>query len=459
MSNAGKICTIQVNANQSYQKIDGFGVNINSKHWSDQLIPTMDLLREDLGATQYRVDIWGKSDWIDPSGLLGRAKALSPENLKAVYSGPIFQKGWAMMRYLNQHGIEPYLTASGDVPKWMLGKAHSADHLHGTGLPIENFLGCGYSLVDYEAFCEMLASMVDWARNQEGLKFKLFGPLNESDIAQPEGPGVIPTEFVKVCELLVDKLDQRGLSDIRLVYAEQAIFGPWYLQELLKSPKLQGRIGVFGLHQYSNISQEMFRAVTDLIHGSPFAGVPFWMTEFGDLEQSGECEWYVGWVAVSRLFEQLQAGFSGALVWDAYDNYHDHNEHWTIYGVLRTGLYQYTPKKRYYALKQVFRFVPAGFERIEVTGNSDDLCVLGFANPERTGLTLVGMNLSGKVYYPNTLLNGFPESLSKGKMAYFRTSEDENCVFLGQVPLGNRSFEQIGVRIPPDCIFTLTTVK
>ena len=81
----------------------------------------------------------------------------------------------------------------------------------------------------------------------------MFGPLNETDIAQPEGPGVNPVEFVKVCELLVDKLDQKGLTDIRLVLAEQAIFGPWYMQQLVQSRKLQGRIGVFSLHDYSDI--------------------------------------------------------------------------------------------------------------------------------------------------------------------------------------------------------------
>ncbi len=459
MSNIRKMVNVRFNASRSYQKIDGFGLNINSQHWSDMLIPTMDLLREDLGATLYRVDIWGKSNWIDPTGELGREKALSPENLAAVYTGEIFQKGWGMMRYLNQHRIQPYLTASGDVPKWMLGSAYHAGHLDSIpGVP-PWLLGRGLPLVDYESFCDMMVSMIDWARHKEGLTFNLFGPLNESDIAQPEGPGVDPVEFVKVCELLVEKLDQKGLQDIRLVVAEQAIFGPWYLEQLARSRKLQGRIGIFALHDYSDIPSEAYQGVTGPVKESAYADVPLWMTEYGDLEQTGEKEWYVGWVSTSRLFDQLEAGFGAALIWDAYDNYHDHDEHWTIYGVLRTGLGAYTPKKRYYAAKQVFRFVPAGFERIEASADNPDLRVLAFADPTRTHFTLVGMNLSNRNFYLNAIAEGFPEQSQDARVTYYRTSETENCHTIGQIPRHVSHGCDIEIVVPAESIFTLTTVK
>ena len=461
MVNPHRIINVRVNAATTYQKINGFGLNINSKHWREDLIPTMDLLREDLGASVYRVDIWGKSDWIDPTGELGKDKALDPRHLAEVYSGSIFKKGWAMMRYLNQHGIQPYLTVSGDVPKWMLGDTYPKNHLAAMPeLPPEIIGKRGHPLVDYEAFCDMLVSMVDWARNKEGLDFHLFGPMNETDIAQPEGPGVDPVEYVKVCELLVDKLDQKGLTDIRLVLAEQAIFGPWYVQQLVQSRKLQGRIGVFSLHDYSDIPVEEYQKVTGILGNSAYQAVPLWMTEYGDLEQSGEKEWYVGWVSTSRLFDHLEAGFSGSLIWDAYDNYHDHDEFWTIYGVLRTGLGVYTPKKRYYTAKQVFRYVLPGFERIQVENPSRDVRLVAFANPERTQFTLVGMNLTGQDLFLNVEAAGFPSAMMGGKVAYYRTSQEENCVGLGEIPMrGHYPFSGIDAAIPGDCIFTLTTVK
>jgi hypothetical protein len=460
--NPHKIIQVKVDGSTTYQKIDGFGLNINSKHWSESLVPTMDMLREDLGASLYRVDIWGNSNWIDPTGELGKEKALRPEHLTEVYSSPVFQKGWAMMRYLNQHGILPYLTASGDVPNWMLGDTYNKEHLKGIpGLPVERFGWRGHPLVDYEAFCDMLVSMVEWARKKEGLRFNLFGPLNETDIAQPEGPGVDPVEFVKVCELLVDKLDQRGLTDIRLVVAEQSGFGPWYFQQLIQSRKLQGRIGIFSLHDYSDIAPEEYQKINDTLRDSDYQSVPLWMTEYGDLEQSGEKEWYVGWASTSRLFDHLQAGFSGSLIWDAYDNYHDHDEHWTIYGVLRTGLRVYTPKKRYYTAKQIFRFVPPGFERITVESSSENVRLLAFANPERTQFTLVGMNLASQDFFLNVRVEGLPAEMLQGKVDYYRTSQTENCVRLGEIPFcgAHYPFTGIDVAIPGACIFTLTTVR
>lgn len=289
----------------------------------------------------------------------------------------------------------------------------------------------------------------------------MFGPLNETDIAQPEGPRVYPVEFVKVCDLLVDKLDQKALNDIRLVVAEQAIFGPWYLQQLVQSRRLQGRIGIFSLHDYSDIPPEEYQKVSEVLRKSAYQDVPVWTTEYGDLEQSGEKEWYVGWVSTSRLFDHLEAGFSGSLIWDAYDNYHDHDEHWTIYGVLRTGLGVYTQKKRYYAAKQVFRFVLPGFERIKVESPCGDVRLLAFANLERTQFTLVGMNLTNQDLFLNVQAVGFPPEMMQGKVAYHRTSQVENCVGLGEIPMQGPTYPFMGIdaAIPSDCIFTLSTVK
>ena len=80
MSHPGTFVNLRVNGSQPLQKIDGFGVNINSKYFDSRLMPAMDLLVDDLGATLYRVDIWGKSNWIDPDGTLGKKAALAPEH-------------------------------------------------------------------------------------------------------------------------------------------------------------------------------------------------------------------------------------------------------------------------------------------------------------------------------------------------------------------------------------------
>jgi len=441
VSHPGEIVNIPVDAGRICQTMDGFGVNINARYWNTELKPAMNLLRYDLGATLYRVDIWGKSNWIDPTSELGPG-ALNENRLTEIYTGEIFRRGWSMLHWLNETGIQPYLTASGDVPKWMLGSD-------------------GKTLVDIESFTEMLVSLVEWARKRERLNFCLFGPLNETDIGSPEGPTVNPENFVQICELLTDKLEVRNLTDIQLVVPEASGFNTAYLNALVHSQKLRGRIGAFGMHSYGDMTFDHYQDVYKLVEGSAFAGTPLWMTEYGDLEQSGEREWYVAWVMTRRLLDYLQGGFRGALVWDAYDNYHDHDEAWTIYGLLRTGLRVYTPKKRYFACKQFFHFVLPGFVRLGMDSSFPGLRILAFADPTREKVTMVGMN---EGLYPlrlNIQLTGFPEPVLKSDFTYYRTSEQENCHTIGQIPaIGkNWPFTGLDVLVPAASIFTLSTLQ
>ncbi len=439
MHGPGSMARVRVDASRTHQTIDGFGVNINSKYWHDgELIPTMRRLHDDLGATLYRVDIFGKSNWIDENGSIGPA-SLDPSHLECIYTGPVARNGWGMMRWLNEQGIAPYLTCSGDVPRWML---------------VED----GRTLADYDRFCDMLVSLIEWAVKREGLRFSLFGPLNETDLGQPEGPHVSPEAFANVIALLDAKLSAKGLDGVKLVVAEQGRFSADYLKSVVALPQLKERIGVFGLHTYTDLAPGQFAEVLAVANAFPEARV--WMTEFGDLDQSGEKEWYVAWRMASRLFDLLEAGFSGALVWDAYDNYHDHDAAWTIYGLLRAGLRVHTPKKRYHAMKQVFRFVPPGWQRVEATSEVAGLRVLAFSNIARDQVTLVGMNTTHEALYLNAWLDGFAGSVVKDSVTHYRTSESENCHCIGSVPVRgpNWPFNGIDACAPPYAIFTLTTL-
>jgi O-glycosyl hydrolase len=441
MSPAISYVNVTVDGATQYQPITGFGVNINSKYWgSPSFERVMELLLDDLGATLFRVDVWGKSNWIDPTGEQD-AGVLNDETYRAVYGDEVFQKGWAMMRYLNERGVEPYLTASGDVPAWMLGKD-------------------GKTLADYDRFCEMLASMVEWAKRKEGLRFTYFGPLNETDEGSPEGPSVPSGEFVKVMEMLDGKLAERGLDDVRLVVPEQASFDTDYVRELVASERLPGRIGAFGMHTYRDLSTETYAGLVNVVASSRCAGTPIWLSEYGDLDQTGEKEWYVAWVSTARLLGALEGGFNGAMAWDAFDNYHDHDEAWTIYGLIRTGLRVYTPKKRYYAAKQVYRTVRPGFVRVGADCTSEAVRLLAFADLERTQVTLVGMNTSPTDVYLHATLEGFDPGVTSGRVAYYRTTEAENCARAAEVDVTTANYpsQGIDVHVPAQSIFTLTNV-
>jgi hypothetical protein len=164
---------------------------------------------------------------------------------------------------------------------------------------------------------------------------------------------------------------------------------------------------------------------------------------------------------MSRLLDQLEAGFQGSLAWDAYDNYHDHDEAWTIYGLLRAGRQLYTPKKRYYALKQVYRFVRSGMLRIATLTDYPDIRAFAFMDQNRNELTVVGMNLSAaQAYYLNIDSPALPEQVRRRKAAYYRTSSEENCCHIADIPMMSQNYPFTGceVYVPPESIFTLTTI-
>lgn len=445
MANALEQIEYVAKGSTRYQKIDGFGVNINSQYWDGgKLIPVMDLLVHDLGATLYRVDIYGKSNWVDPENKKD-ASILNDKTYSEIYTSPIFQNGWTMMRHLNEKGIQPYLTCSGDVSRWMLGDD-------------------GKTLVLHEQFCDMLVSLIDWAKRKEHLKFKYFGPLNETDIGSPEGPTVLSKDYSTILEILDRKLKENGLDDIRLVVAEQARFDSNYVREFVKHGELAERIGVFGMHTYSDISVARYSELYEVTKNTPYSGHSFWMSEYGDLDESGEKEWYVAWKSTSRLMDSLEAGFTGAMVWDAYDNYHDHDGAWTIYGLLRNARKIFTPKKRYYAAKQIYSYVLPGFERLDVSGLTiNGIRVLGFANPQRTLFTVVGMNTSCSDTYIKVKFEEFDKNLINHDVSYYRTTENENCINVEKPTFASKieayGYEGIDVLVPAHSIFTLTNTK
>ncbi|SFS66586.1 O-Glycosyl hydrolase [Paenibacillus sp. BC26] len=418
------IARLIVRNEETHQTIDGFGVNINPLYWENgKLESVMELLHQDLGAELYRLDVFGQSNWIDPSSG-GNKELLNETTYRQVYRSAPFQDAWAMARYLNSKGIKPYLNASGLVPAWMCG-------------------GDGKTLEDYESFSEMMASMLHWARHEENIQFELFGPLNETDAGPPEGPLVSAEEYAKCMEILVDVLDRRGLSDVKLVVAEQSLFSLDYIVALMGSRKLDGRIGVFGMHDYHSNS---VKSVPEQMSGYIDGRTRFWMTEYGDLDVTGEYEWEVAWISTHRLIGYLLEGAQAALAWDAYDNYHDHDKAWSLYGLIRSSRSEYTPKKRFYAAKQVFKFVKPGSSRVTLDFEQSSLHAAAFWHDDH-GTTVVGMNQSDNpVTVQLSEVSGRPFEL------YF-TNETLHCAKAGLIAIDRGTASAL---IPAKTIFTFT---
>src|SRR6476620_8838304 len=111
---------MQIDADDRRQSIDGFGVNINPVgHWrAGALRPVLDRLIDELGASLFRLDPYGFTNWVDPDGTIGPA-SLHPDVYSRVYRSAPFRDAWEIARYLNTRGAEFILNVSGVVPPWM----------------------------------------------------------------------------------------------------------------------------------------------------------------------------------------------------------------------------------------------------------------------------------------------------------------------------------------------------
>lgn len=452
-----------LDAGQSYQTIDGFGVNITPAQWRDgNLKPAIDLLVDDLGCVLFRFDCFGTADWLDP-GKRDKNGRYPVEYLKSIYTGKIFQDAWETFRYLNSKGIEPFFNISGKIPKALAGED-------------------GQTLVDYAGYAEMAVSMLEWAARKENLKFKLFSPFNENDLGFPEGPRMESEQCLPAVQAVLKRMQEAGLGDIGLIVMDDSWPKMKTLESILSDSSLADSVFAFATHCYGNggdedggnwfLERSGYGKAVNLIQGGAFKKSHYWLTEYGDLDQSGEVEFGVAWRSTRRLLKRLNEGFSAGLAWDAFDNFHEHDQAWAAYGLLKTDRekWTYTPKRRYSAAKQVYRFVKPGFRRVDISGPPRDekdvyatwrmplkhLLLSAFASPDGKDFTLVGMSTIESDARLSLALKGLAPEIEGKTVACYRTSRNEDCVKTGELKIENGGVEYTAAE---NSIFTLTTVK
>jgi hypothetical protein len=452
---------VKIDASRTFQTVDGFGVNINPAMWDNgHLRPVLDLLVDDLGCTLFRFDAYGTADWLDP---LKRNDGAWPQAyLEQIYSSPIFKDAWATFRYLNGKGVQPHFNVSGRIPPQLAG----AD---------------GQRLADFDGYAEMVVSMLKWAREKEGLQFSLLAPFNETDLGFPEGPRLLPEDVIPAVSAIVKKLDQAGMKDIKLILLCDS--GPRLekIQPLLSSGLFADRIVAFSTHTYGNggdedggnwfLGKTSYAQFAETVAASPYKSAHSWMSEYGDLDQTGEVEFGIAWRSTRRLMKALADGFSAGMVWDAYDNLHKHDAAWTTYGLLaydkETRLYM--PKPRYYAAQQIYKFVKPGMVRLNITTPDFDekqtyaayksplkhLRLLVFATPDLRDFTIVGMstiesNVSMQIDLAD--LKCAPDC----DVVYFRTGRKESFKKISGALVKDFVLQ---ATVLEQTIFTLTTFK
>jgi len=438
---SGNTISIQVNGSKKFQQIDGFGVNANTRAWEGkELVPALDLMLDSVNASVWRVIVETVYNWEDKNDN-NDPFVFNWDYYNQLYATPKYQKAWDMIAYLNQRGVTRNLMINfmGPVPLWMGGK---------------------WVKEKYEdEYIEMLVSFFYYARNTKHLQIGLISIMNEPDI-ENEGPTVDGVQYARLQRKFIDRMESLGMGDIQYVSPDVAGMDnglKTYIPALMKDPVIMSKMAHIGLHSYAGY----YTDVDSALKHSAYPQTDYWMTEWNNWCKGcddgilGEYNYDFAAKAIGYLFEFLQHGATAGFIWEGYDSYYEHHapSPFSYWGILAydPATKTYAPRKNFYALQQVSKFVLPGSWRVSVSNQSDSMTILAFNNEALKKITLVGINKSHHPVNLNATLTNLPAVTS---FEIYVTSITENMHQNANVKVKGKGFK---TAIPADCIFTITS--
>ena len=431
-----------INGAQTFQTMDGMGVNINVNSWnSGQLAPALNLLVTTNGSSLIRV-IRDPMDWVTSESVIPALHSLDPVTLQQVYEAPKMQDIWNTIGALNLIGVrgnQIVLNFMGWTPTWLGGSG---------AFGVRSYITAGKE----QQFATMIASLMYYGRKVKNLDFLLLTPLNESDLDFNclEGPCVDASQYVTILRALIAELDTMGLSDVRLVGPDAAdrVVGRGYISLMMADSLVAGRIDHIGEHAYG----------TSASPGTPFPSKSYWLTESAARCDSCDAggtvaggEWNFARATTDYFLGDLANGYSGILVYDAYDSFYYHHNNVGFWGLLAfnqtTGIY--TPRARFYANAQLNRFIRPGAVRIGVNNSIPGVTVVAFSHPVSGQVSIVGHNTGASPVTLNGLLQNLPIVSS---FALYQTNASLNLQRAADIAVVGGAFS---VTIPADTFFSM----
>ena len=439
--------TVTINGAQTYQIIDGFGINANHRSWTNnELQPVIDAMIDQAGMTLFRV-LYDRTDW-EATNDNNDSTVMNWSYYNTVYSTPDFEKMWGLIAYLNQRGISNGLTLNfqGIGPSWMVNNN-------------TYILKPGYE----NEWAEMITSLLVYGRNTRHLQFGLVGPDNEPDNTPDPIQGVQvvnAAQYIRMLHQLALKLDANGVGDLRFVAPDLAYGGTNWLAQIMKNHLIMAKLAHFSEHSYLAGGGNS-AGVYDFLQQSAYPDRNFWMTEFN--VWCSDCENCVGGAAgwtyfrgtAEYLLAHLANGASAGLVWEGYDSYYLIHNCWSYWGLFAVDNINavpktYTPRKNFYTVAQISKFVRPGTRRIAVNGSTSPLVLLAFYNQNTGQLALTGVNTDSS---PATLSGTLTNLPSVSSLDLYYTSSTTNLAHDATVPVTNGVFT---ATVPADCVFTFS---
>ena len=436
---SGPDISIRIDGAIHFQQIDGFGVNANTASWSpNELEPAIDMLVDSANMLIWRVVLESEKNWEDENDN-NDPFVFNWNFYNNIYESPKFQKAWDMIEYLNKKGITKNLMINimGRVPAWM-----------------------GFEVVNpdkEEEYVEMLVSMLYYACNQRHLKFGLFGPMNEPDIKN-EGPTIGTVQYVRIIKNLVKRMNDAGMGDIQIVASDAADMkrnGQDYLSLMAVEPDIMEKLASFGVHSYGGLYFDMNNAIKE----SAAPDKKFWMTEWNawrDGLDAGVATTYNYTFAsecVHHLLQLLKGGASAAMVWEGYDSYYEHPPSTiSLWGILGYNLQTrtYTPRKHFYAISQVSKFVLPGSLLIGTSETGKNFPVAAFYDTLSGRVSITGINATHRAVSFTGSLAHLPEM---NTLEMYYTDSLKNVFRDKDISITGKTFF---AAIPANCIYTFT---
>lgn len=439
-SDAGRSVNVQIDGGTKFQQIDGIGVNANTRSWNgDELKPALELLLDSANATLWRVIVETVEKWEEQNDN-DDAFVFNWDYYNKLYETPKFQKAWDMIAYLNKRGVTDNLIVNfmGVVPQWM-----------------------GREVVKPEfedEYIEMLVSFFHYARNVKHLKIGMIAPMNEPDIRK-EGPTVKAVQYARLLKKMILRMEAVGLGDIPYNVPDVAGMGNGlksYIPEMMKEPVIMKKVKHIALHSYNGY----YAPVDSTLRNSPYPKSTYWVTEWNawckgcDDGILGEYNYNFASKSVGFLLDLLKNNARGALAWEAYDSYYEHHapslfSYWGMLGY-DPDTKTYFPRKNFFAIQHVSKYVLPGAYRIDVSDAGEELPMLAFYHQPSRRVTLVGINRKKSAVNLNVNVKGLGNLRD---MVLIYTDTDKNLEKGSGVKVSGKS---LGSTIPADCIFTLT---
>ncbi|MEP6735033.1 MAG: CehA/McbA family metallohydrolase [Chryseolinea sp.] len=437
--------TLKIDGRRKFQIINGIGVNANTSSWNDKsLEPAIDLLIDSMNATIWRVVVETVEKWEDVNDNKDPF-AFNWNYYNKLYETPKFQKVWGMLKYLNDRGITDNLMINfmGFAPQWMGTKVVEPKY--------------------EDEYVEMIVSFFYYAIKTKGLRFGLIAPTNESEHhCCKEGPHLNGEQHARILRKLIDRMEGLKIMDnIKLVAPDNAnteIAIKEYIPEMMKDPVIMSHLAHLGVHSYGGY----YKGFTDYVQQSPHPNTTHWVTEWNAWCQGcdegilGEYNYSFASKSVNYLLDLLQHGAQAALAFEAYDSYYEHHapSPFSYWGMLTYSplTKSYAPRKTFYAIQQVSKFVAAGSRRVFSSNMGDSLTTVAFYDSTTRQLTIVGVNLTGHPLNFNVGLSGLP---SLSKMELFITDDSRNVSKQSDIQVVGKAF---AAAVPAASIFTFSGI-